>query len=117
MTPIRLALAIFLLTGLAAANSRYERIDTADFMNRAEAYQGRLVLVRGDICAVNADRKSIRLFDTQTRALIDVQLTQLKKVQRSALMLNPVLHVSVYGRVEPRNGRLIIDAHQVVAIR
>jgi hypothetical protein len=114
MTSIRLVIASLLLFSAVGANGRYERIDTADLLNRADTYQGRLVTISGKVCAVNADRKSIQLFETQSRALIDIQLTRLKKAQRSALILNNVRNVSVYGRAESKNGRLVIEAHQVV---
>ena len=113
MTLIRLTLAIFLFAGVASAGSSYERVDTADILNRADAYQGRLVEITGDICAVNADGKSIRLFDKQKRVMIDVSLNQFRKSERSALTLAVVKHVSVYGRAESKNGKLVIEAHQV----
>jgi hypothetical protein len=116
MIIVRLTVAVLLLVGLAAASTVYEPIDTTNFGSRAGTYQGRLVAVTADVCAVNADGKSIQLFDPQSKALIDVTLTQLKRIERRALMLNPVRRVSVYGRAEMRNGRLIIDAHQVVAL-
>jgi hypothetical protein len=116
MIIIRLTLAVFLLAGLAAANEGYEAIDTTNFVNRADSYQGRLVAVTGKVCAVSADGKSIQLFDAQSRALIDVTLTQLKKSQRRTLMLNPVRRVAVYGRVEMKNGKFVIDAHQVTPL-
>ena len=114
MTAIRLTLAILLLAGLTAANTKYERIDSSDFVTRGDAYQGRLVAVTGEVCAVNADGKSVRLFDPDTRALIDVTLNQMNRSQRRSLMLNPVRHVSVYGRAEVINGRVFIEAHQVI---
>ena len=116
MILVRLTIAVLLLVGLAAASTVYEPIDTTNFGNRADTYEGRLIAVTAEVCAVNADGRSIQLFDPQSKALIDVTLTQLKRVERRALMLNPVRRVSVYGRAEMRNGRLIIDAHQVVAL-
>src|SRR5262249_17909887 len=114
MISIRLIIAGLLLIGAATANGRYERIDTADLLNRADTYQGRLVAVSGKVCAVNADRKTIQIFEAQSKTLIDVQLKQLKKSQRSALIFSPVRNVSVYGRAESKDGRLVIEAHQVV---
>jgi hypothetical protein len=114
---VRLIVAIFLLASMATTNVRYERIDTNDLLARADAYHGRLVAINGEICAVNANGKRIRLFDTETRALIDVQLTQLKKAKRNALIFNPIRHVSVFGRAESRSGKLVIEAHQIVTGR
>ena len=114
MTSIRLTLAILLLAGIAsAATTTYERIDTGDVMNRADSYQGRLVEVSGNVCAVNADGKSIRLFDANTRVLIDVRLSQLSKAQRNAVLQSPVRHILVQGRAETRGGHLVIEAHQI----
>ena len=113
MIVIRLTLTVLLLTAVAVAKDAYEPIDTTNFANRADTYQGRLVAVSGAVVAVNADGKSIQLFDTNTKALIEVRLLKLKKAQRNALMLNPVRNVSVYGKTEVRNGKLSIDAHKV----
>lgn len=115
MNIIRLILTVLVLAVVAVANDAYEPIDTTNFANRADAYQGRLVAVSGAVVAVNADGKSIQIFDTHTKALIEVRLLKLKKAQRNALMLNPVRNVSVYGKTEARNGKLSIDAHRVVA--
>jgi len=99
---------------VVVANDAYEPIDTTNFANRADSYQGRLVAVSGAVVAINADRKSIQIFDTHTKALIEVRLLTLTKTQRNALMLNGVRKVSVYGKTEVRNGKLSIDAHKVV---
>ena len=114
MRIVTLFLSIFLLAGTAAANAGYERIDTTDFVNRADIYQGRLVTVTAEVLAINADGKSIRLFDTESKALIDVNLRQLDKAERRALILKPVRRVSVYGRAKMKDGRLIIEAHRAV---
>ncbi len=114
MNIIRLILTVLILAVVAVANDAYEPIDTTNFVNRTDAYQGRLVAVSGAVVAVNADRKSIQIFDTNTKALIKVNLLKLTKAQRNALMLSPVRKVSVYGKTEVRNGKLSIDAHKVV---
>jgi hypothetical protein len=114
MTIIRLTLTVLLFAVVVAANDAYQAIDTTNFANRADAYQGRLVEVSGSLVAINADRKSIQIFDPSTKALIEVRLMSLNKSQRNALMLSPVRKVSVYGKTEVRNGKLSIDAHKVV---
>jgi hypothetical protein len=114
MRIVTLFLLVFLLAGTVAARTRYERIDTSNFVNRADIYEGRLVTVTAEVLAINADGKSIRLFDAESKALIDVKLTQLNKAQRRSLMLNPVRRISVYGRATVKDGRLIIDAHRAV---
>jgi len=115
MNIIRLILTVLILAVVAVASDKYEPIDTTNFANRADAYQGRLVAVSGSVVAVNADRKSIQIFDTNTKALLEVSILKLTKAQRNALILNPVRKVSVYGKTEVRNGRLSINAHKVVA--
>ena len=117
ITSIRITFMILLVASSAMANAKYEQVNTTDFVTRADAYQGRLVAVTGEIRVVNADGKSLRLFDTGSRVLIDVELSQLNKAQRNALIRNPVRYVSVYGKADLRNGRLFIDAHKVVAGR
>ena len=114
MTALRLTLAILLLAGLAAANNTYEQVNTADFLHRSDAYEGRLVAINGEICAVNADGKSLRLFDPGTKGLIDVDLSYLNKAQRRSVMLNRVRRVSVYGRAQLIDGKLFIRAHQLI---
>jgi hypothetical protein len=115
MIIIRLTLTVLIFTAIAVANDSYETIDTTNFANRADSYQGRLVAVSGAVVAINADGKSIQIFDANTQALIEVRLLNLKKAQRNALVLSPVRKISVYGKTEIRNGKLSIDAHKVVA--
>jgi hypothetical protein len=114
MNTLRITFAIFMLAGLATASVEYQPIDTTDFVNRAATYQGQLVAVTGEVCAVNADGKSVRLFDANSKALIDVSISHLQRSQRRALMLRPVHRVSVYGKAQVQNGKLSIDAHRVV---
>ena len=115
MIIIRLTLTVLILAAVVVANDAYESIDTTNFANRADSYQGRLVAVSGAVVAINADGKSIQIFDADTKALIEVRLLNLKKAQRNSLMLSPVRKISVYGKTEVRNGKLSIDAHKVVA--
>jgi hypothetical protein len=115
MIIIRLTLTVLLLAAVVVANDSYESIDTTNFANRVDSYQGRLVAVNGPVVAINADRKSIQIFDTHTKALIEVGLLDLNKAQRDSLILGPVQKVSVYGKTEVRNGKLSIEAHKIVA--
>ena len=110
---LRITLAVLMLAGLANASVNYQPIDTTNFASRAAAYEGQLVAVSGQICAVNADGKSFRLFDKDSKALIDVSLSHLPKSQRRELMMSGVLRLAVYGKAEVRDGKLIIDAHKV----
>lgn len=115
MTAVRLFLSLCFLTGLAAGQGHYQRIDLADFVRHPEAYQGRMVEVTAEVISVNADANALRLYDAPSKALIGVSLTQLEEAPRRALILDPVHRLSVYGRAELSGGRLIIDAHSVTA--
>ena len=114
MNIIRLTLTILVLAVVAVAHDAYEPIDTTNFADRGGTYQGRLVAVSGAVVSVNADGKSIQLFDEHTKALLDVSLLKLTKAQRNALMLNPVRNISVYGKAQIRTGKLSIEAHKVI---
>ena len=114
MTTLRLTFAILMLAGLVTARAHYQRVDTTNFATRGAVYEGQLIAVTGRVCAVNADGKGVRLFDSETKALIEVDLNQLQRSQRRSLMLNPIHQISVYGRAEVKNGKLIIDAHRVI---
>ena len=116
MKLIGLILSIFLLAGFAAAHGRYERIDTTDFVIRPADYHGRLVEVTADVIAISADAKSLQLFDSRSRMMITVTLTQIQKSQRRTLMNSPVRHLLVYGQAMVIRGRLTIEAHRVQAL-
>ena len=109
-------LSILLLAGLAAAHGRYEPIKTAEFAANPEDYQGRLVEVRANIIAISADRKSLELFDPESRMMITVKLNQLQKSQRQALMHSPARRLLVYGQATVIGRRMVIDAHKVEAL-
>jgi hypothetical protein len=110
---LRITLAVVMLAGLANASVNYQSIDTTNFASRAAAYEGQLVAVTGQLCAINADGKSLRLFDKESKALIEVSLNHLSRSQRRELMMTGVGRVAVYGKAEVRDGKLIIDAHKV----
>jgi hypothetical protein len=110
---ITLTISLFLFAGWAAAHERYQPLDTSGFASHPETYEGQLVSVRADVIAISADSKSLELFDAQSRMIITVKLTQLSKVQRSALICNAVRHLVVYGQATTSGGRLVIDAHRV----
>lgn len=116
MKLIRLTLSIMFLAGMASAHGLYERIDTTDFINHPGNYHGRLVEVTADVIAISADGKSLQLFDSRSRMMINVTLTQLQKSQRRALTHSPVRHLLVYGQATVIGDRLMIDAHRVTAV-
>ena len=115
----RLTLSILILagcTGLAAAHVLDNEINIADFANCPEALEGRVVEVTGQVIAINADSKSIQLFDSQSRMLIGVRLTQLRKAGRTALISSGTRLVLVSGRVTLIEGRLVINAQRIEAL-
>lgn len=112
---IQLTVSILLFAGVAAAYSRYEPINTADFSAHPETYEGRLVTMRANIIAISADAKSLELFDAESRMIITVKLGGLKKSQRTALMHSPSRQILVYGETTVIGGRLVIDAHKVTS--
>ena len=113
MTAIRFLLLFFLLGGVAFANGSYVNLDATDFISRPEAYEGRIVKVTGQVCAINADRNSFQVFDPIGKVLIDVNLEELKESERDTLMSRPIRRVEVYGRAELKNGRIKIYADRV----
>jgi len=113
MHAIRTILCLcFLVIPAAAAGDGYEALETRDF-RRPEACQGRLVEVTAEVVSVSVDSKTLHLYDAQSKALIGVSLSKLTIEERRALILNPVHRISVYGRVDVKNGRLVIEADRV----
>jgi hypothetical protein len=112
MNTIRLSLALFLFTSLAAAKDGYQRLEAND-LRHPESYKGQLVQVTAEVVSISADSKDLHLFDAQSRALFVVSLTQLKAEERRALILNPIHRLTVCGRAEMHDGRMVIDAHTV----
>jgi hypothetical protein len=58
----------------------------------------------------------MELFDSQSRTVIQVRLTQLSKAERAALMRSNVRRVAVSGRAWMVGGRLTIDAQKVAPL-
>ena len=108
-----LFLTLLGFAGLASADVRYEKINLAEFCNNPAVLDGRSVEVSARVIAINAKSKSMELFDSATRTVIVVKLTQLRKAERSALINNDVRRVEVSGRARMVEGRLVIDAEQI----
>jgi len=98
--------------GLAAAHGLDNRIDIA-FLNSHPEALGRVVEVSAKVIAINADAKSMELFDSQSRTTIQVNLMQLRKSERNALLRTNVRRVTVSGRAKMVAGRLVIDAQRI----
>ena len=101
------------VAGIAAADVRYEKINLADFCNNPEVFDGRSVEVSARVIAINAESKSMELFDSASSTMIEVKLRQLRKSDRSALINNDVRRVEVSGRARMVEGRLVIDAEKI----
>ena len=106
-------LIVISLAALSFASNASERIDLAKFAGQPEALAGRMIEVDAQVIAINADGKSLELFDAQSRTRVSVRLNQLKKAARLALMHTDVRAVSVTGRASVVEGRLTIDAEIV----
>ena len=78
-----------------------------------DAFAGRTVEVKARVVAINADGQSIELFDSPSQTRISVQLAQLTKTERKALIRSDVREVLVRGRLAMIAGRLTIHAESV----
>src|SRR6185369_17543339 len=90
-----------------------ERLKIADFASNPESFAGRTVEVEGRVIAINADGRSLELFDSPSHTRISVQLAQLSKTERKALLRSDVREVLVRGRISVDAGRLTIHAESV----
>lgn len=99
-----------------SANNSYAEIDLKEIANHAAEFVGRRVAITAEIVSVNADQRTLVVFDSTSKTLASVSLTQLTKSQRQTLIANPIHRVSVYGRVEVKNGRATIKADQVMPL-
>ncbi|HMX28623.1 MAG TPA: hypothetical protein PKC13_23750, partial [Blastocatellia bacterium] len=78
--------------------------------------EGRRVTVTAEIVSVNADARTLNVFDAHSKTLVSVSLVHLSKSQRQALIAEPIVRVSVFGRIELKNGRAVIKADQVMPL-
>ena len=74
---------------------------------------GRTVEVQARVVAIHADGQSLELYDSASRTRISVQLAQLPKADRKALIRSDVREVLVRGQVSMVAGRLTIHAESV----
>ncbi len=98
------------------ANNGYAQIELKEVASRSAELEGRRVTVTADVISVGADLRTLDVFDNGSKTLVSVSLTQLSKSQRQTLVNNPVHRVSVFGRVEMKNGRTMIKADQVMPL-
>lgn len=90
-----------------------ERITIADFTGNPDSFAGRTVEVEARVVAINADGRSLELFDSASHTRISVQLAQLSRTERTALIRSNVREVLVRGWVSMVAGRLTIHAQSV----
>jgi hypothetical protein len=112
----RLTLSFFIVicfAELTMAHGAGERLNIADFVSDPEGFAGRTVEVEARVVAINADGKSLELFDSPSHTRISVQLAQLPKTERKALIRSDVREVLVRGRISMVAGRLTIHAESV----
>ena len=110
----RLTLSFLIVISLAGLTMAHdERLNIADFASNPDAFAGRTVEVQARIVAINADGQSLELYDSPSRTRISVQLAQLSKAERKALIRSDVREVLVRGQVSMVAGRLTIHAESV----
>jgi hypothetical protein len=102
----RFALSMLLFAGLAVSV----------YANQPDDSDGRIVEVRAQVVAISADSKSLVLFDSPSKKMIDVRLNNLKKTDRNALIRGDVRRVLVTGRASLVDGRMVIDAQRIEAL-
>ena len=106
-------LIVISFAGLTMAHGSDERFKIADFVNDPESFAGRTVEVQARVTAINADGQSLELFDSPSLTRIRVQLAQLPKAERAALICSDVREVLVRGRISMVAGRLTIHAESL----
>ncbi|MBP6824629.1 MAG: hypothetical protein KA368_23995 [Acidobacteria bacterium] len=109
-------LAVAALAQSQTEKSSYAEVDLKEVASRSAEFEGRKVAVTAEIVSVNADQRTLTVFDNTSKTLATVSLTQLTKSQRQTLITDPIHRVSVYGRVEVKNGRALIKADQVMPL-
>ena len=116
---LRLTLSFVMLMGFAGvtlAGGVNERLDIAQLRRDPEAFAGRIVEVQARVIAINADGRSLVLFDSPSHTRVSVELAQLPETDRVALMSTDVRQVVVRGRAAIVEGRLTIQAQSVLPI-
>lgn len=97
-------------------DGNYAQTDLKEISRHTTELEGHKVAITADIISISADRRSLVVFDNTTKTLANVSLAQLGKSQRRSLIADPIHRVSVFGRVEIKNGRALIKADQVMPL-
>ena len=106
-------LIVICFAGSTFAHGAAERLTISDVASDPDAFAGRIVEVEARVVAINADGQSLELFDSPSYKRISVQLAQLPRTERQALIRSDVREVLVRGRVSVVAGRLTIHAESV----
>jgi uncharacterized membrane protein affecting hemolysin expression len=103
---LRIALSTIFLASFAVLASA----------NQLDESKEQFVEVRAQVVAIGADSKSMVLFDSPNKKMIDVRLDHLTKNERKALIRSDVRRVLVTGRASLVDGRMVIDAQRIEAL-
>jgi hypothetical protein len=112
-TTLRLTLSFLIVICFAGLTMADERLKIADLASDPTGFAGRSVEVEARVVAISADGQSLELFDSPTYTRVSVQLAELPKTERKALIRSDVREVLVRGRVSMVAGRLTIHAESV----
>lgn len=114
---VRLPLSFLIVLSFAGLTFAHgvaaERIKIADFASDPDSFAGRTVEFEARVVAINADGRSLVLFDSPSHTRISVQLAQLPRTERLALIRSDVRDVLVRGRVSMIAGRVTMHAESV----
>ena len=125
---LMLALGVFAQSGVAPQNQavtapdanavspNYLQLDVAELIQRAAALEGRRVTLTAEVVSLNARLQMIDLFDEASHKSVTVSIANLSRSQRKVLLNEAINRVTVYGRVERRNGQLVLEAEQLMPV-
>ena len=108
-----LFVVVICFAAVVMAHEAAEVVKIADLVGDPNGFAGRPVVVEARVVAISADGQSLELFDSPTYTRISVQLAQLPKAERKALIRSDVREVQVRGRVSTVTGRLTIQAESI----
>jgi len=98
---------------MATAATTNDEINVVELRNHPELFDGRAVEITGRVIAINADSKSLELFDSESKTTLRVRLEGLTRAQRDLLISSDVRRIRVVGRASKSRNRLVIDAEKV----
>ena len=110
----RLTVAKVMPVRKSDAQPEYQRTDIEEITNSVTTSENRLVDVTAEVIAIDARQQSISLFDARSKKMLQVSISQLPKAMKRSLMFEPIHEASVLGRVEKRNGKIQVVAHQII---